>query len=108
VSAGGSKNGVLAGGGGEVLVGGGEDGVPAGGGGDSVPAGGERGEIENLEYKLWVKSDKLVRRWIMATIAEDLIQPMMQLRTAKEMWTFLELTLGKSVEVQAHGIGEHT
>ncbi|KAL6989348.1 hypothetical protein U1Q18_015098, partial [Sarracenia purpurea var. burkii] len=85
------------------------DGVPAGGGGD-VRTGssrdGERGGIETPEYKVWVKSDKLVRRWIMATITEDLILPLMHLRTAKEMWTLLELTWGKSFKV--HGNGENT
>ncbi|KAL2539817.1 Ankyrin repeat family protein [Abeliophyllum distichum] len=52
-------------------------------------------EIENPDYLAWRSSDELVREWIFKTLEEDILFRVMNLKTAKDVWTALEKDLGQ-------------
>ncbi|KAL2539820.1 Ankyrin repeat family protein [Abeliophyllum distichum] len=52
-------------------------------------------EVENPDYPAWRSSDELVREWIFKTLEEDILIRVMDLETAKDVWTALGKDLGQ-------------
>ncbi|KAK2986180.1 hypothetical protein RJ640_006215 [Escallonia rubra] len=64
---------------------------------DSSSTGGTK-EMKNEDYIKWKKTDRLLRRWIIRTLNEDILVGVHFLKTAKEVWAMLERIFGS----QAH------
>ncbi|KAL1194205.1 Retrovirus-related Pol polyprotein from transposon RE1 [Cardamine amara subsp. amara] len=56
----------------------------------SVPGiGGKASEVTNPDYPLWLRSDHVVRAWILGSLSEDILAEVVNTTTSQQLWLAL-------------------
>jgi len=52
-------------------------------------------EVPNPDYQAWLRSDQVVRAWLLGSLSEDILREVVHTTTAQDVWTTLALHFNK-------------